>query len=160
MVLLVLQLHMAKELRIMLNEENLNLFFFVILSWFQTMKLAALALRSIIILWRFKVAALSGDRALAISPSDIALKLNRSQLFVICRCGQSGEVIYLLVWRCLLFCLPSVASGACAVVLLSSSKQQCDKRQVSLKAALVKSHECTCLNGLCIMWSLYTCIIS
>ena len=39
-------------------------------------------------------------------------------------------------WRCLPLGHPSAASGACAVVQISSSKRQCGKRQVSLKAAL------------------------
>ena len=39
-------------------------------------------------------------------------------------------------WRCLPLGHPSAASGACAVVQISSSKRQCGKRQVSLKPAL------------------------
>ena len=43
-------------------------------------------------------------------------------------------------WRCLPLGHPSAASGACAVVQISSSKRQCGKRQVSLKAALAYAH--------------------
>ena len=64
------------------------------LSWFQTsLTLTALQLRCMIISCHFRVAALSGHTALPFSPSSIALKMNRSQLSAICRCGQSGEVI-------------------------------------------------------------------
>ena len=76
---------------------------------------------------------------LALSPSGIAPELNRIQLSAICRDGQSGKVIDLLTWRCLPLGHPSAASGACAVVQISSSKRQCGKRQVSLKPALVSS---------------------
>ena len=44
----------------------------------------------------FRVAALSGNAALAFHPAAIAPKLNRSQLSAICRSGQSGKVIDLL----------------------------------------------------------------
>ena len=85
----------------------------------------------------FRVAALSGNTALALSPSGIAPKLNRIQLSAICRGGQSGKVIDLLAWRSLPLGHPSAASGACAVEQISSSKRQCGKRQVSLKPALM-----------------------
>ena len=44
----------------------------------------------------FRVAALSGNAALTLSPSGIAPELNRVQPSAICRCGQSGKVIDLL----------------------------------------------------------------
>ena len=66
------------------------------------------------------VAALSSHAAFSFSPSDIALKLNRSQLSAICHFGQSGGVINELAWCCLLLGLPSVANGACAVLQISS----------------------------------------
>ena len=61
------------------------------------------------------------------------------QLSAICRGGQSGKVID-LYWQdvaCLPLGHPSAASGACAVVQISSSKQQCGKRQARRKAALL-----------------------
>ena len=54
-------------------------------------------------------------RRLAISPSGIASKLNRSQLSAVSRVGQSGEVIDWLARRCLPLGLFSAASGAFAV---------------------------------------------
>ena len=67
------------------------------LCWFQTsLPLAALPLCRVIIACCFRVAALSGNAALALSPSGIAPKLNRIQLSAICRGGQSGKVIDLL----------------------------------------------------------------
>ena len=67
------------------------------LCWFQTsLPLAALPLRRMIIACCFRVAALSGNAALALSPSGIAPELNRIQLSAICRGGQSGKVIDLL----------------------------------------------------------------
>ena len=114
-----------------------KIFNFVALCWFQTsLPLAALPLRRLTIAWCFRVAALSGNAALALSPSGIASELNRIQLSAICRGGQSGKVIDLLAWRCLPLGHPSAASGACAVVQKSPSKRQCGKRQASLKAAL------------------------
>ena len=101
-----------------------------------SLPLATLPLCCVIIACCFRVAALSGNAALALSPSGIAPELNRIQLSAICRCGQSGKVIDLLAWRCLLLGRPSAASGACAVEQMSSSKRQCGKRQVSLKPAL------------------------
>ena len=79
--------------------------------------------------------ALSGHAILAISASGIAPELNRSQLYAICHGGQSGKVIDLLARRCLSLGHPSVASGACAVEQISSSKWQCGKPQASMKAA-------------------------
>ena len=106
------------------------------LCWFQTsLPLAALPLCRVIIACCFRVAALSGNAALALSPSGIAPELHRIQLSAICRGGQSGKVIDLLAWRCLPLGHPSAASGACAVEQISSSKRQCGKRQVSLKPA-------------------------
>ena len=99
-----------------------------------------LPLCRVIIACCFRVAALSGNAALALSPSGIAPELNRIQLSAICRSGQSGKVIDLLAWRCLPLGHPSAASGACAVEQISSSKRQCGKRQVSLKPALVLSY--------------------
>ena len=87
----------------------------------------------------FRVAALSGKAALAFHRAAIAPELNRIQLSVICRGGQSGKVIDLLAWRCLPLGHPSAASDACAVELISSSKRQCGKRQVSLKPASFQS---------------------
>ena len=71
------------------------------LSWFQTsLPLTTLLLHRPITACRFRVAALSGHAALAFPPSDITLKLNWSQLSVVCHCGQSGEVINWLAWHC------------------------------------------------------------
>ena len=81
----------------------------------------------VIIACCFRVATLSGNAALALSPSGIAPELNRIQLSAICRGGQSGKVIDLLAWRCLPLGHPSAASDACAVELISSSKRQCGK---------------------------------
>ena len=107
------------------------------LCWFQpSLPLAALPLRRVIIACCFRVAALSGNAALANSPSGIAPELNRIQLSAVCRGGQSGKVIDLLARRCLPLGYPSAASGACAVEQISSSKRQCGKRQASLKPAL------------------------
>ena len=85
-----------------------------------------LPLCRVIIACCFRVAALSGNAALALSPSGIAPELNRIQL----------SAIGLLAWRCLPLGHPSAASGACAVVQISSLKRQCGKWQVSLKPAL------------------------
>ena len=60
-----------------------------------------LPLCRVIIACCFRVAALSSNAALALSPSGIAPELNRIQLSAICRGGQSGKVIDLLAWRCL-----------------------------------------------------------
>ena len=90
----------------------------------------------VIIACCFRVVALSGNAALALSPSSIAPELNWSQLSAICRGGQSGKVIDLLARRCLLLGHPPATSGDCAVVQISSSKRQCGERQTSLKAAL------------------------
>ena len=66
----------------------------LVLCWFQTsLPLAALPLCRVIIACSFRVAALSGNAALALSPSGIAPKLHRIQLSAICRGGQSGKVI-------------------------------------------------------------------
>ena len=62
------------------------------LSWFQTSLLfTALSLRHLSITCCFRVTALGGHTTLVLTPSGIAPKLNRSQVSVICRCGQSGE---------------------------------------------------------------------
>ena len=74
-------------------------------------------------------------KVMALLPSDIAPDLNWSQLYAICRGGQSGKVIDLLARRWLPLGHPSAASGACAVIQISSSKRQSGKRQASLKAA-------------------------
>ena len=117
-----------------LHVEYCQSFLFCPYCWFQTsLPLAALPLCRVIIACCFRVAALSGNAALALSPSGIAPELNRIQLSAICRGGQSGKVIDLLAWRCLPLGHPSAASGACAVEQISSSKRQCGKRQVSLK---------------------------
>ena len=106
--------------------------------WFQTnLPLAALLLRRVIIACCFRVAALSGNAVLAFHRAAIAPELNRIQLSAICRGGQSSKVIDLLAWRCLPLGHPSAASDACAVELISSSKRQCGKWQVSLKPALI-----------------------
>ena len=118
------------------------------LRWFQTsLLLTALPLRRVIIfLWYthntaqvytaqaccFRVAALFGYAALALSPSGIAPELNRIQLSVICRDGQSGKVIDQLARPCLPLGHPSAASGACAVVQIIKAAMW----QASLKAAL------------------------
>ena len=119
------------------------------LCWFQT----SLPLCRVIIACCFRVAALSGNAALALSPSGIAPELNRIQLSAICRGGQSGKVIDLLAWHCLPLGHPSAASGACAVEQISSSKRQCGKRQVSLKPALGMSLPLASkLNSFVIQW--------
>ena len=55
----------------------------------------------------------------SIAPQLVELK---STLHAICRGGQSGNVIDLLARRCLPLSHPSLASDACAVVQISSSK--------------------------------------
>ena len=69
---------------------------------------------------------LSSHTALALSAfiterRGIAPEFSRIQLSAICRSGQSGKVIDLLARRCLPLGHPSAASGACAVVQISSS---------------------------------------
>ena len=91
-------------------------------------------LRRVIVACCFRVAALGGHAALAFLPSGMAPELNRIQLSAVCG-GQSSKVIDLLARRCLSLGHPSVASGACAVEQISSSKWQCSKRQASLKPA-------------------------
>ena len=71
-------------------------------------------------------------RRFGLSSSGIAPELNWSQLYAKCRSRQSGKVIDLLARRCLLLGQPSAASGACAVVQISSSKRQCGERQLVL----------------------------
>ena len=67
------------------------------LCCFQTsLPLATLPLRRVIIACCFRVGALSGNAALALSPSGISPELNRIQLSAICRGGQGGKVIDLL----------------------------------------------------------------
>ena len=76
--------------------EDTQLTFYLLpqLCWFQTsLPLAALPLCRVIIACCFRVAALSGNAALALSPSGIAPELHRIQLSAICRGGQSGKVI-------------------------------------------------------------------
>ena len=80
-------------------------------------------------------------RCFGLSSSGIAPELNWSQLYAICRSGQSGKVIDLLARRCLPLGHPSVASGACAVIQISSSKRQSGERQASQKAALHSSSQ-------------------
>ena len=63
---------------------------------FMNLPLAALPLRRVIIACCFRVAALSGNAALAFHRAAIAPELNRIQLSAICRGGQSGKVIDLL----------------------------------------------------------------
>ena len=107
-----------------------------VLCWFQTsLPLTDLPLHHVIVACCFRVAALSGHVALALSPSGIASELNRIQLLAICCSGQSSEVMDLLARCCLPLGHPSAASGACTVVQISSSKRQCGERQASLKAA-------------------------
>ena len=78
--------------------------------WFQTsLPLAALPLRRMIIACCFRVTALSGHAALALSQSGIAPELNRIQLSAVCCCGQSSGVIDLLARRCLPLGLPSAS---------------------------------------------------
>ena len=66
---------------------------------------------------------------LALSPSGIAPAWNRIKLSAVCRCVQRDRVINLLARCCLPLGLPSVVSGACAVVQISPSKCQCSKWQ-------------------------------
>ena len=96
--------------------------------------LTALPLRCMITACRFMVYKSQRPCHFGLSLSGIAPELNRS-LYVICCGGQSGKVIDLLARRCLPLGHPSAASGACAVVQISSSKQQCGKWQASLKVA-------------------------
>ena len=73
---------------------------FPFLCWFQTsLPVSALLLRRVIIACCFRVAALSGNAALAFHRAAIAPELNRIQLSAICRGGQSGKVIGKLVWN-------------------------------------------------------------
>ena len=114
------------------------------LCWFQTsLPLAALPLRRVIIACCFRVNSSQRPRRFGFSPSGIAPELNWSQLYAICRGGQSGKVIDWLARRCLPLGHPSAASGACAVVQISPSKRQCGKRQASLKAALLYPSQVT-----------------
>ena len=107
----------------------------VALCWFQTnLPLAALPLDHRLL---FQSCSSQRQRRFGFSPSGNRYELNRIQLSVIYRDGQSGKVIDLLAWRCLPLGHPSAASDACAVELISSSKRQCGKRQVSLKPALI-----------------------
>ena len=104
------------------------------LCWFQTsLPLPALPLCCVTIACCFRVAALSGDAALALAallPSWIEFNCLRSAAL-----GKAARLsIYLQDAACQL-AHPSVASGACAVVQISS-KRQCSERQASLKAAL------------------------
>ena len=97
------------------------------LCWFQTsLLLAALPLYRMIIACCFRVTALSGHVALALSPSGIASELNRIQLSAVCCCGHRGGIINLLARRCLPLSigLPSAASGTCAVVQKLPSLRQ------------------------------------
>ena len=109
------------------------------LCWFQTsLPFTALPLRRVITAWSpldVSWLQLLAATRFGFSSSGIAPKLNRSQLYAICRCGQSGKVIDLLARRCLPFGQASAASGACAVVQISLSKRQSGERQASLKAA-------------------------
>ena len=111
-----------------------------VICWIQiSLPLVALPLCRVIVACCFRVAALSGHAALALSTSGIAPELNRIQLSAICRGGQSGKVIDLLARRYLPLGHPSASSDACAVVQISSSKRQCYERQASLKA-VIKSY--------------------
>ena len=70
------------------------------------------------------------------SQSGNAPKLNWSQLYAICRCGQSGKVIDLLARQCLPLGHPWATSGVCAIVKILPSKRQSGEWQACLKAAL------------------------
>ena len=78
------------------NRATLNMWSDWNWCWFQTsLPLAALPLHRMIIACCFRVKALSGHAALALSPSGIAIELNRIQLSVVCCCGQTaGLSIY------------------------------------------------------------------
>ena len=67
------------------------------------------------------------------SQSGIASVLNWSQLYEICRCGQSGKVIDLLARRCLPLGHPWAASGVYAVVQLLPSRQSGNLKAASGK---------------------------
>ena len=81
------------------------------LRWFQTsLLLAALPLRHMIIACHFRVAALNGHTALAFSPSGIALKLNRSQLWCVAFSKAARSSIdWFAAAYCLVFLLRQVA---------------------------------------------------
>ena len=67
------------------------------LCWFQTsLPLAALPLLRMIIACCFRVTALCSNAALVLSLSSISPELNRIQVSVVCRCGQSDGIIDLL----------------------------------------------------------------
>ena len=104
------------------------------LCWFQTsLALATLPLCHVIIACCFRVAALSSNTALALSPSGIAPELNRIQLSAICRGGQSGKVIDLLACTA---CRLVIPLPQMALAQLYKYHHQCGEWQSSLKAAL------------------------
>ena len=87
----------------------------LIFSCFQTsLLLTALPLRCIITTCCFRVAALSGHSAFALSHSSMAPELIRIQLSVDCCCGKSGllicwqEAACCFVFLCGKLCLPVV----------------------------------------------------
>ena len=81
----------------------------------------------VIIACCFRVAALSGNAALALSPSCIAPELNRIQLSAICRGGQSGKVIDLLSLT-LLAAWSSLCGkwhlGSCTKIIIKAAMRQ------------------------------------
>ena len=99
--------------------------------------LATLPLCHMITAWSFMVYSSQLPRLFGLSPSGITPELNSSQLYAIYRVGQSSRVIDLLARHCLPLGHPSVASGACAVEQISSSKRQYCERQAILIPALV-----------------------
>ena len=96
------------------------------------------------------------------SQSGIAPELNWSQLYVICRCGQSSKVIDLLARRYLPLGHPWAASGVRAVVQISPSKRLSEELQASLKAAshfwLIKQSVLTCRSLFCKRYTSYNSI--
>ena len=106
-----------------------------VLCWFQT----SLPLCRVIIACCFRVAALSGNAALALSPSGIAPELNRIQLSAIC-CG--GQMARLSIYWHEAACRLVIPLRQVVLAQLNKYHHQSGKQQVSLKPALVVANCC------------------
>ena len=111
--------------------------FYYFYSWIQTsLSLAASPLCRMIMACHFMVIALSGNITLKMTMLPNWIEINCLPVYLgkVARSliDWQGD-IYLLLW----FGLPSVASGAWAVIQISPSRQQCTEQQASLKAAAV-----------------------